>query len=97
MDGVWRDGSDDEVTYSISGDKMTVNIKRKSTGKTASFPVNINLPDKVRHEGGAPVIVGMHSGIAESTATSQVYVPSKIGEVPDFEPDSHRLRLSPSS
>lgn len=79
MYGVWRDGSDDEVTYSISGDKMTVNIKRKSTGKTASFPVNINRPNKVRHEGGAPVIVGMHSGIAESTATSQGYAVLTIG------------------
>ena len=79
MYGKWRDGSDDEVTYSISGSKMTVNVKRRSTGKTASFPVNINLPSKVRHEGGAPVIVGMHSGIAESTATSNGYAVLTIG------------------
>ncbi|EWM54090.1 SGNH/GDSL hydrolase family protein [Ruminococcus flavefaciens] len=79
MYGKWRDGSDDEVTYSISGNKMTINIKRKSTGKTASFPVNINLPSKVRHEGGAPVIVGMHSGIAESTATANGYAVLTIG------------------
>ena len=79
MYGKWIDGSDDEVTYSISGNKMTVNIKRKSTGKSASFPVNINLPDKVRHDGGAPVIVGMHSGIAESTATANGYAVLTIG------------------
>ena len=79
MYGKWRDGSDDEVTYSISGNKMTINVKRKSTGKTASFPVNINLPSKVRHEGGAPVIVGMHSGIAESTATANGYAVLTIG------------------
>lgn len=73
MYGMWRDGSDEEVTYSISGNKMTVNIKRKSTGKTTSFPAVINLPSKVRHDGGAPVIVGMHTGISESTATSLGY------------------------
>ncbi len=73
MYGKWRDGSDEEVSYSISGNKMTVNVKRKSTGKTASFPAVINLPSKVRHDGGAPVIVGMHTGISEKTATSLGY------------------------
>lgn len=73
MYGKWRDGSDEEVSYTISGNKMTVNIKRKSTGKTASFPAVINLPSKVRHEGGAPVIIGMHTGISEKTATSLGY------------------------
>lgn len=73
MYGKWIDGSDDEVTYSISGSSMTVNVKRKSTGKTASFKAVINLPKNVRHEGGAPVIVGMHKGIAENTATSNGY------------------------
>ena len=79
MYGVWRDGSDDEVSYTISGNKMTINVTRKSTGKKASFPVNVNRPNKVRHEGGAPVIIGMHDGIAESTATSQGYAVLTIG------------------
>ncbi len=73
MYGKWIDGSDDETTYSISGNSMTVNVKRKSTGKTASFKAVINLPDRVRHEGGAPVILGMHKGISESTATANGY------------------------
>ena len=73
MYGKWIDGSDDETTYSISGNSMTVNVKRKSTGKTASFKAVINLPKNVRHEGGAPVILGMHKGISESTATSNGY------------------------
>lgn len=73
MYGMWRDGSDEEVSYTISGNKMTINIKRKSTGKTASFPAVINLPSKVRHDGGAPVIVGMHTGISEKTATELGY------------------------
>ena len=73
MYGKWIDGSDDETSYSISGNSMTVTVKRKSTGKTASFKAVINLPDRVRHEGGAPVILGMHKGISESTATSQGY------------------------
>ena len=73
MYGIWRDGSDDEVTYSIKGSTMTINIKRKSTGQTASFPAKITLPGKVRHDGGAPVIVGMHKQISEETAKSLGY------------------------
>ena len=73
MYGMWRDGSDDEVSYSISGKSMTVTVKRKSTGKTASFKAVISLPATVRHEGGAPVILGMHKGISESTATANGY------------------------
>ena len=79
MYGVWRDGSDDEVSYSVSGSKMTVTVKRKSTGKTASFETNVSLPSRVRHEGGAPVVIGMHSGIAESTATARGYAVITIG------------------
>ena len=73
MYGVWRDGSDDEVSYKISGSSMTVTVKRKSTGKTASFKAVISLPKQVRHEGGAPVVLGMHKGISESTATANGY------------------------
>lgn len=73
MYGKWIDGSDDETTYTINGNSMTINVKRKSTGKTASFKAVINLPKNVRHEGGAPVILGMHKGISESTATSKGY------------------------
>lgn len=73
MYGKWIDGSDDETSYKISGNKLTITVKRKSTGKTASFNMVINRPSSVRHEGGAPVILGMHKGIAESTATSKGY------------------------
>ncbi len=83
MYGKWRDGSDDEVTYTISGNKMTVKIRRISTGKTTSFPANISLPSKVRHEGGAPVIIGMHSNISESTATANGYAVITIGGLMD--------------
>lgn len=79
MYGVWRDGSDEEVTYSISGNQMTIKVKRKSTGKTTSFPANINLPNSVRHDGGAPVIIGMHSGISEKTAQSLGYAVITVG------------------
>lgn len=73
MYGIWRDGSDDEVSYQISGSTMTITVKRKSTGKTASFKADISLPKTVRHEGGAPVILGMHKGISEDTATANGY------------------------
>ena len=83
MYGKWRDGSDDEVTYKISGNKMTVYVKRKSTGKSTSFTANLSLPSKVRHEGGAPVIIGMHSNISESTATQQGYAVITTGGLMD--------------
>ena len=73
MYGVWRDGSDDEVSYKISGNTMTVTVKRKSTGKTASFKALISLPKTVRHPGGAPVILGMHKNVSEATATKKGY------------------------
>ena len=73
MYGIWRDGSDDEVSYNINGSTMTITVKRKSTGKTASFKATISLPKTVRHEGGAPVILGMHKGISEETATANGY------------------------
>ncbi len=73
MYGKWIDGSDDETSYKISGNSMTITVKRKSTGKTASFKMVINKPANVRHEGGAPVILGMHKGISESTATANGY------------------------
>ncbi len=73
MYGVWRDGSDDEVSYSIKGNSMKITVKRKSTGKTASFNTVISLPGSVRHEGGAPVILGMHKSISEGTATQNGY------------------------
>ena len=73
MYGMYRDGSDEEVSYKISGDTMTITVKRLSTGKSASFPAKITRPNKVRHEGGAPVIVGMHTGISENTAKGLGY------------------------
>lgn len=83
MYGKWRDGSDDEVTYSISGNKMTIYVKRISTGKSTSFTANLSLPSQVRHDGGAPVIVGMHSGISEGTATANGYAVITIGGMMD--------------
>ena len=73
MYGKWIDGSDDETSYKISGNKMTITVKRKSTGKTASFNMVINKPATVRHEGGAPVILGMHSMQSTPSATKRGY------------------------
>lgn len=79
MYGKWRDGSDDEVSYKINGNNMTITIKRKSTGVTKSFPAVISRPSSVKHPGGSPVIIGMHSGISESTATAAGYTVITIG------------------
>lgn len=81
MYGVWRDGSDEEVSYDISGNKLKITVKRKSTGKTASFTANVSLPSKVRHEGGAPVVVGMHTNIQEKVATGNGYAVITTGDM----------------
>lgn len=76
MYGPWRDGSDEDVTYSVDGKTMTINIKRKSTGASGSMSVDVSLPDpsKVKMpEGGWPVVVGMHRGISEAVANNRGY------------------------
>lgn len=75
MYGVWRDGSDEELSYEYSGGSLTLKIKRISTGAEASFKATVKLPDKSIEapEGGYPVIVGMHQGISEETANERGY------------------------
>ncbi len=71
MYGVWRDGSDEEVTYDYNNGTLTVKIKRLSTGKEAQFTATVMVPDesvKAPSDAGYPVVVGMHSGISEETA-----------------------------
>ena len=70
MYGMWRDGSDEEVTYDYSNNKLTIHIKRLSTGAQTSFTATVGLPDKEKTapEGGYPVVVGMHAGISEDKA-----------------------------
>ena len=71
MYGVWRDGSDEEVTYDYANGTLTVKIKRLSTGKETRFTATVMLPDKsvkAPSEAGYPVLVGMHAGISEETA-----------------------------
>lgn len=70
MYGVWRDGSDEEVTYDYNDNRLTIHIKRISTGAETSFTATVGLPDKSKEapKGGYPVVVGMHAGISESTA-----------------------------
>ncbi len=75
MYGIWRDGSDEELTYSLDGSTLTIYITRISTGATTSFTATVNMPDSSTKapDGGYPVIVGMHSGISEDTATANGY------------------------
>ena len=71
MYGVWRDGSDENVTYDYADGKLTVYIERISTGKKAQFTATVMLPDdsvKAPSKSGYPVVVGMHGGISEQTA-----------------------------
>ena len=80
MYGTYRDGSDEEVSYTLKGNggnsySLTVNIKRISTGKEGSFTATVLMPDSSVEapEGGYPVIVGMHAGISEDVANKNGY------------------------
>ncbi len=75
MYGVWRDGSDEELSYKYENGSLTLNIKRISTGAQSSFTATVMLPDESIEapEGGYPVIVGMHQGISEETANANGY------------------------
>jgi hypothetical protein len=68
MYGVWRDGSDEELTYTLDGNKLTMNITRKSTGAKATVTATVSIPKTEAPAGGYPVLVGMHAGISEETA-----------------------------
>ncbi len=70
MYGVWRDGSDEEVTYDYANGNLTIHVKRISTGATTSFDVAVQMPNASvkAPKGGYPVVVGMHAGISEATA-----------------------------
>lgn len=75
MYGVWRDGSDEELSYEYADGSLTIKIKRISTGAETSFKATVMLPDESisAPEGGYPVIVGMHQGISEDTANKNGY------------------------
>lgn len=73
MYGVWRDGSDEIVTYDYDNGALTVYIERISTGAKTQFTATVMMPDKsvdMPSENGYPVVVGMHSGISEETANA---------------------------
>ena len=57
MYGFWPDRSEETVTYTLDGEKLTVTIERG--GKTASFEALVALPDSPAPEGGYPVIIAL--------------------------------------
>lgn len=74
MYGVWRDGSDETLSYTLNGNRLKITVERE--GRTASFTVTVSVPDASQcemPEGGWPVIVGMHSGIQEDLAVKKGY------------------------
>lgn len=75
MYGVWRDGSDEAVSYEYDSGSLTIKIRRVSTGAEASFKATVKLPDSSisAPDGGYPVIVGMHQGISEDAANQKGY------------------------
>jgi len=68
MYGVWRDGSDEELTYTLENNTLKMDITRKSTGAKTTVTATVQIPTTPAPEGGYPVLVGMHAGISEETA-----------------------------
>lgn len=95
MYGVWRDGSDEELSYSYKDGSLTMTIKRISTGAETSFKATIKLPDVglTAPEGGYPVIVGMHQGISEDTANAKGYATITVDgfSIPVASDDTKRV------
>ncbi len=75
MYGVWRDGSDETVTYTYEDNTLMIEVKRDNSEKIVRFHATVGLPDSAipAPEGGYPVIVGMHAGISEATAHAGGY------------------------
>ncbi len=57
MYGMWRDGSEEEVTCVASEDELEITIKRGE--ETTSFSAAVTLPDGTAPEGDWPVIVSV--------------------------------------
>lgn len=73
MYGVWRDGTDEIVTYDYADGTVTVYVERISTGAKTQFTATVMMPDssvKAPSKAGYPVVVGMHMGISEATANA---------------------------
>ncbi len=73
MYGVWRDGTDEIVTYDYNNGTLTVYIERISTGAKTQFTATVMMPEesvKAPSDAGYPVVVGMHMGISEQTANA---------------------------
>lgn len=57
MYGVWRDGTGENLTYNLNGNKLKIIVERE--GRTASFTVTVTVPDASKcemPEGGWPVM-----------------------------------------
>lgn len=73
MYGVWRDGSDEIVTYDYNNGTLTVYVERISTGAKTQFTATVLMPSssiKAPSSAGYPVLVGMHAGISEEAANA---------------------------
>ena len=70
MYGVWRDGSEEEVSYSVSSGKINITIKRGD--KQSSFSASYTTPSGTAPEGGWPVIVSV-GGFSNSYVEQKGY------------------------
>lgn len=88
MYGVWRDGSDETLAYSMEGSTLTVTVTRNSTGVSGSFTATVQKPDPAipAPEGGYPVLIGMHGHISEERALERGYA-AMIMDINIFGPN----------
>ena len=70
MYGIWRDGSEETVSYTVDG--SSINIKISKGDKEASFSASFTKPSGTAPEGGWPVIVAV-GGVSNSYIAQKGY------------------------
>lgn len=71
--GRWRDSSDEELSYKLSGSSLLLTVKRLSSGKSVSLSATVTPPADGSYDwsGERPVVIGMHRGISEETLSRE--------------------------
>ena len=73
MYGTWRNGSDEQISYTYRAPALTLTVTRVSTGISASFTATVSLPapGTTVPAGGMPVLISMHQGVSEASANEE--------------------------
>ncbi len=79
MYGMWRDGEGETLSYSVDGNNLKIDISTdgsiqgQKADASASFTVDVNVPDGSAPENGWPVIISMGNLTEQQTALDNGY------------------------